>query len=203
MRLTSSILAVITIVVSTDASSSEYRAHQPGATSGPVVTNYEAQGNLAVTHELDCIPLASAKSEYTPPDLYNAFAKCVRESSYANATGLFLLAGSYVRFDAKRVADVTAHQARTALIMQYISSLSSQQKSEWNAYSDMFTPDSKELQSACDSIKVIGAPTYYPTYMIQHGIDAFSSDRPEPLVNDLDQSKAWESILNESLHCTI
>lgn len=203
MQLNLPIFALIALVLLTNAYAQEYNVQQLSTPSGATIKNYEAKGNLDVTHELDCIPLASVKSEYTPPDLYNAFAKCVRENSYENATGLFLLAGGYLRFDVKRVADKTAHQARTVLIMQYSSSLSLQQKNKWNAYADKFTPGSKELDGVCEAVKKIGIPTYYPTYMIKHGITAFSKDKLEPLVKDFDQNKSWETILKEGLHCTI
>jgi len=167
------------------------------------ITAYEAAGNLALTHEIDCIPLGVAQNGYTPPDLYNAFAKCVQENSYENATGLFLLAGSYARFDALRVTDKTAHQARTVLIMNYTASLSEQQKKEWNAYAGKFTPESKELASTCEIIRKIGAPNYYPAYMIQHGMNAFSKEKIDPIVKDFDSKKVWETILKEALHCAM
>lgn len=203
MQLKLPSVVLIALALAANAYAQGYNVQQLTTPSGATVKNYEAKGNLAVMHELDCIPITSVKNEYAPPDLYNAFAKCVRENSYENATGLFLLAGGYVRFDAQRVADKTAHQARTVLIMKYTDSLSPQQKSEWNAYADKYTPGSKELENFCDAAKKIGAPGYYPTYMIQHGITAFSKDKPEPLVKDFNQSKAWEAILKDGLHCTI
>ncbi|MDX2112913.1 MAG: hypothetical protein SFW63_04175 [Alphaproteobacteria bacterium] len=171
--------------------------------SGAVVKNYRANDSLAVTHDLDCIPLSSVQSRFTPPDLYNAFAKCIKQGSYEDAMGLFMLAGGYVRFDIQRVADRTAHQARTVLLIKYGSDLAPSEKNGWNAYADEFSSNSTKRERVCETIKKIGAPSYYPMYMIQHGINAFSKDKAEPLVKDFDEKKVWEKVLEENLLCKV
>lgn len=180
-----------------------YTVQQTKTRSGATITRYETKGNLAITHDLDCIPLDAAKNIYTPADLYKAFAKCIQKSDYDKADDLFLLAGAYVRFDALRVADKTAHQARTVLIMNNTSEMTEQQKRDWSAHMDKLTPGSERLAEICAKIQKIGAPDYYPAYMIQHGIQAFSKEKTAPLVPDFNPQSAWQSILENALHCTI
>jgi len=194
------------LIESTAAQSKEdlpYTVQQTKTRSGATITVYETKGNLAVTHDLDCIPLDTTKNIYTPADLYKAFAKCIQEGDYDKANDLFLLAGAYVRFDAMRVADKTAHQARTVLIMNNTSEMTAQQKRDWNAHMDKLTPGSERLAEICSKIKKIGVPDYYPAYMIQHGIQAFSKEKIEPLVPNFDPQSAWQSILDKSLHCGV
>ena len=51
-------------------------------------------------------------------------------------------------------------------------------------------------------IERIGAPDYYPRYMVQHGMQAFLiSDGSDGLVKDFDAPAAWKQALDSYLHC--
>jgi hypothetical protein len=62
--------------------------------------------------------------------------------------------------------------------------------------------DSKKLSAICTRIRQIGPPDYYPRYMVQHGIQAFTGFKtPNGLVPNFDARKAWTESLTSYLHC--
>lgn len=169
-----------------------------------VIRHFESEGNLQVTHNLGCIHLGQVKNIYTPPDLYKAYADCIQRNDYKDATDLFMIAGAYARFDTLRVADTSAHQARTVLIMNNSSSMSEKQRDEWKAYSNKYIPESQEVAEVCREVKRIGPPVYnYPTYMIQHGIHAFSKEKQDPIVPDFNPQDSWQTVMDKGLHCKL
>jgi hypothetical protein len=85
------------------------------------ITNIRAGGSLASTQTVGCIPITEAKNTLTPADLYKGVIECIHQDKYDLAAGLFALAGVYGRFDAERVADKTAGQAKTVLIMNTLA----------------------------------------------------------------------------------
>jgi hypothetical protein len=66
-----------------------------------------------------------------------------------------------------------------------------------------------KLPMVCTKIKLIGAPDYYPEYMINHGLRAFpgqsKADSKQPagngLIIDFSAKDAWEKSLDIYLHC--
>lgn len=195
------VLSLVGMLISLAGHAQNITVKQYTTPSGAVIRHYETEGNLAVTHDLKCTSLDEVKNTYTPSDLYRAYADCVQKNNYKDATELFMVAGAYARFDALRVTDKSAHQARTALIMNASSSMSEQQRNEWKAYLDKYTPESQEAAEACGKIKRIGPPDYYPAYMIQHGIKAFLKEKTDPIVPDFDPQNAWQTVLDKGLHC--
>ncbi|CAM3207283.1 hypothetical protein [Asticcacaulis taihuensis] len=172
------------------------------AQSGGVSVNYEAKGNLAITHKLACMSLSDMKTDYTPADIYPAFADCVSKERYDDATQLFMLAGAYAKFDTLRVTDQTAHEASTVLVIESLANIDEAKKLAWSENISRFAEgDEKQHAEICAHIQHVGAPTYYPGYMIQHGMNAFSPAPPAPLVESFNASKAWETTLTAYLQC--
>ena len=177
---------------------------QTNTPSSGRITRYETQGNLEVTNDLPCIAIDQVKNTYTPADLYRASAKCVNDRKYEEAVDLFIVAGSYGYFDKLRVADKSAHQAVSVLIMNNMGSLSEEQKTQWKIRLDSRSKQgSTELADICQQIRKIGAPEYYPAYMIQHGIKAFTKDSAKPILDNFDVQQAWGSTMTQYLHCTV
>lgn len=166
------------------------------------VTNYETEGNLEVTHDIGCVDSAELKNIYSSADLYKGFAKCISDGAYERGILLFALAEVYGRYDTLRVADPTAHQATTVLRMTYLDSFDESKKL---AFFDKLkvvlgTPDG--LKSICSEVRKIGAPTYFPRYMIQHGMGAVLDDTSKDgLIDSFDSESAWEQSLDSYLHC--
>lgn len=166
------------------------------------ITNYRAEGSLALTQAINCIPLAQAKPKFTPPDLYKGVAECLAKGEFESAAKLFVLAGIYARFDADRVTDKTAGQARTALIMNTFSNVPEEKKNEFNAALIRMTKTPELLGGLCKEVARIGMPDYYPGYTILHGIRAFSGNPHEAaLVKDFDATGTWKSLQSTYLHC--
>jgi len=166
------------------------------------ITNYRAEGSLASTQAISCIPLAEVKRKFTPPDLYKGVADCLAKNEYESAAKLFALAGIYARFDAERVTDKTAGQARTVLIMNTFSNMPEDRKNKLNASLSRITKTPALLGDLCKEVAQVGMPDYYPNYMILHGIKAFSGNPHDgALVANFDAMGTWKGLLSAYLHC--
>lgn len=166
------------------------------------ITNYRVEGSLASTQTVNCIPLAEAKNTFTPPDLYKAVLDCLTKDNYETAAELFALAGIYARFDAERVADKTAGQAKTVLIMNTFANASEEKKAKLNAALGRIANARDVLGRVCRQVELIGMPDYYPRYMILHGIKAFTGNSSDgAIVKDFNSSAAWKNLQSAYLHC--
>lgn len=172
------------------------------ASGTPNVTNFVASGNLQSTHDIGCAKSSKITSRYSPADLYRGLAVCVTNDNFKDGAFLFALAGVYGRFDALRVSDTSAHQAVGVLKMQTLGSVDTAKREALSSEVKKMVGDSENLRITCNKIKKIGAPTYHPVYMIQHGMKAFTGAATNRgLVVDFDSRAAWESALESYLHC--
>lgn len=166
------------------------------------VTNYRVEGALASSHPLKCIPLTEAKNTFTPPDLYQGVLECLAKDNYESAAELFALAGAYVRFDAERVSDKTARQARTVLLMNTLANTSKEKKDKLNAAVSRAIDSQDVLGRLCKQVERIGMPDYYPSYMILHGAKAFSGNPHDgAIVQDFNAAAVWKNLLSAYLRC--
>ncbi|KRG72131.1 hypothetical protein ABB29_00985 [Pseudoxanthomonas dokdonensis] len=170
-------------------------------TSTPSVVNHQANGNLESKHPLGCIGLGEVKNDYTPADLYKGVAACVNNGDMDKAAGLFSIAGAYGIFDTLRVTDRTAHQAVTVLKLENLGSLPKEEIESFQAAMTSISEDSARMQVLCQQIRQIGAPSYVPRYMIQHGMSAFTSKGGDELDPSFDKTVAWDKTLESYLHC--
>lgn len=166
------------------------------------MTNFRAEGSLASTQTIGCIHIEEAKNTYTPADIYKGSGECVSQDKYELAVDLNALAGVYTKFDAERITDKTAGQANTALIMNTFSTLPQDKKSKFAEIMKLTANNPESLKKLCEGIRKVGMPTYYPSYMILHGIKAFTGNPHEgALVENFDSSAAWGKVLSGYLHC--
>ncbi|TFZ04219.1 hypothetical protein [Ramlibacter rhizophilus] len=177
---------------------------QPGSAPRANITNYEAPGSLAATQQLPCIDLADARPTMTPPDLHTAVRACIQAREFDRAARLFVLAGVYARFDAKRVADPSAHGAGRALIIQTTSAFSASDRERLAAgVKRLAGEDRRQQQAFCAQVRQLGVPQYLPRYMIQHGVDALSA-RASPqnaLVAPFDADAVWSHLQSSYMRC--
>ncbi len=165
------------------------------------VTSYEAPGNLESTHALGCIPGSSVTAQYTPADLYPAFAKCVMADRFAEATDLYAFAFAFAVYDTKRVPDKTAHQAIMVLQLENMSALPDEKKRAFGEYFERVSvPGSPSATAICDELRRVGPPQYEPRYMIQHGMGA-ASGQPSAPPSDFDSAATWSAVLKEQIRC--
>lgn len=166
------------------------------------VTNYRAEGSLESVQAVGCIALSDAKNTFTPPDLYKGVGECIAQANYDRAVGLFALAGIYARFDAERITDKSAGQAKTVLIMNTFSSLAQDKKTKFDESMGRVMKNTESLNKLCGDVQRIGMPNYYPRYMILHGIKAFTGNPHDgALVKEFDSSKIWKGLQSAYLKC--
>ena len=167
------------------------------------VTEYQAKGNLETSHDVGCNGFSELNSQLTPADLYGGVGKCLQKGDFDNAAQLFSLAGVYATYDKLRVTDATAHQAHTVLTRNAMAGASTEdQQKLFKAMSEKLAPGTTQLAETCSKVRAIGAPSYHPRYMIQHGMGAFTGAQGgDGLKADFNSASAWEKSLETYLHC--
>lgn len=172
------------------------------ATRGSTVINVTAPGNLAVTHPTSCSGLERLDNTHTPPDLYQGVKDCIDHDRYAEAAGLTSLAGMESQFDAQRVTDESAGQAGQILIMMLFDGQTAQKQELFRAAVRAMHGDPKALAAVCSQVRRIGYPTYYPEYMIMHGIRAFTGDpHANALKSHFGAADTWIRLQTTYLNC--
>jgi ankyrin repeat protein len=171
-------------------------------THGSSFTNVTAPGNLATTRPIACGGLDRLDNSHTPPDLYQGVKDCVEHDRYAEATGLLSLAGMESQFDAARVTDKSAGQAGQVLILMLFNGETQQKQDLLRAAVRALPADPKALAAVCAQVRRIGYPTYYPEYMVMHGINAFTGDpHANALEPHFDAAAAWARLQTTYLNC--
>jgi hypothetical protein len=169
------------------------------ATQRGQVTNYETKDNLKSFHHLDCGDIAALTTDNTPADIYPAARRCLDRGDFQRAARLWAIASLYGRFDTLRVRDLSAHQAILVLREAAFSELDQGKKDEFQTALKALL-GSDELADICTQVRRLGPPTYYPTYMTQHGMSAFTG-QGGGLKQDFNVGQAWDSNLTDYLHC--
>jgi hypothetical protein len=186
----------------TDETGSAGPSITPVVTQDGAITRLTIPGSLAVTHQLDCVALRHVDSAITPPDIYAAIPRCLGANRYAEAAMLFVLAGTEASFDALRVTDKTAGQARQVMIMNTFGSLPIEQRRKFGDTLNAMLADPEALAKLCTAMRKRAPPSYYPRYMILHGIKAFSGNPYENALDPLfDPRASWELVLQTYARC--
>lgn len=165
------------------------------------VTNYETKGNLQSKAVLGCVPLSAVTSQHTPADIYPGVAACIKAGAYEKAVPLYALAGTFGRFDQLRVTDATARQAIQVLQMNNFGDLTKEQQDNFRAVMSPALDAGPSLTVMCAAIARVGPPKYAPTYMVQHGMNAFLGSAGGGVKADFDSTKGWRDSLVGYLHC--
>ncbi len=128
--------------------------------------------------------------------------ECIKKKDFEKAAKLFAISGVYGKFDMYRVKDRSAHQALLVLQQNVLMNQNEKTKNKFSeALDKTLKKGSKQLYEVCQAIRDIGAPTYHPKYMIQHGIQAFLDKEGNGLKEDFDAEESWNLALNNYLHC--
>ncbi len=185
-------VVITTIVVASLLSGSSYAQ----------VTNYEAPGNLEAKSPLGCVSLSAVTNEKTPADIYPGVAACVKSGAYEKAALLFAVAGAFAYFDQLRVSDSTARQAAMVIEMREFGVFTSNQQQGFKtALFATLDPESSSFDSVCSAVAQLGPPKYFPTYMVQHGMSAFTGSSDNGVKADFDPAQGWRESLDQFLHC--
>lgn len=164
--------------------------------------NLTTEGNLESTRDIGCVNSAELSNQDTPADLFKGLANCIDSGAHDDGLLMLALAGVYGRYDTLRVTDVSAHQAITVLKLTYVASRDEAKKKSFSEYAAKAFRDPGNLARICDQVQRLGPPAYYPRYMIQHGLQAFTPNAAEDgLAKDFDAPAAWKKSLDSYLHC--
>jgi hypothetical protein len=167
-----------------------------GSGSWAQVTNYTTEGSLEPTHDIGCADPGKISNEHTAADLYMGFGKCLEEGNLEGGVLLLALAGVYGRYDTLRVSDPSAHQATIVLPRTYLDSAGESTRTKFGEILKKTLDSPDGLARICKKVREIGAPAYFPRYMIQHGMKAITGHATKDgLVVDFEPESAWEKSL--------
>jgi len=153
-----------------------------------------------------CVRLDQITGSPTPMELYGALNDCLQKNRDSDAVALFALAGMDSAFDSLRVADKTAGQARQILIMDLFQRMPADSHTLFESTMKNEAADPPRHAALCEHVKRIGPPTYFPGYMVNHGLgvmqSALSNQAPlGPLVPNFDAAATWTNLLANYLNC--
>lgn len=166
------------------------------------IKSLEAEGNLESPNPCGCVELSEVTNENNPADILNGMGKCIELKDFDKAAKLFAISGVYGTYDTYRVKDNSAHQGLVVLQQNILMNIEEKDKESLiSSLNKTLERGSKELTEVCQAIRQIGAPNYFPKYMIQHGIQAFMDSEGNGLVEEFDSKESWELALTKYLHC--
>jgi len=194
-ELTGAVLASVTMHM--DAWQRAYAGDNPQRATA---TTASAIGTV------DCVALEKMDNSHQPPEIYRDVRECIDREKYAEAAALFALGGMESQFDAARVSDKTAGQAGQILIMSVSDGISADQQERFRASVRALAADKPTFTTLCNRISTIGYPTYYPEYMIQHGMGAvmgaLTGKQERPGIDpSFDARKTWHALQVTYLNC--
>jgi hypothetical protein len=174
---------------------------KPAARAGKAASLAPA-GQLAAKQPLGCVELDQLDNTRTPPDLYVGVSACVQQENYRAAVAIFALAGMDSHFDAARVIDKTAGQAGQILITATFDAMPPEKRDKFAKTVTEVAADAPALARTCNRIRRMGFPTYYPGYMVVHGIHAFTAKPDDATLEaTFDSAATWTSLLSTYLNC--
>lgn len=164
---------------------------------------------LSVLAATPCQTLKQITPNQTPVELTKSMLTCVQNDRYADAVDLFNMAGVFAKFDTLRVPDKTAHQAYSVLKMSAAQALSQEQLEKFDAQTKKSLESDGYHEKLCATAKKVGKPSYTPTYMINHGMAAFTgrtlpNEEVSPQLGGstgFDEDHAWNNVLDTYLKC--
>lgn len=162
-----------------------------GCAANSPITNFESKGGLEATNPLACVSATSVGPASTAADIIAGAKDCESQAKLNETAELIMVASAYAFYDTQRVADKTAHSALTALIAKAFGSLPETNRAKLFAGVKALGDDKLRKGAICTYLRSATPPTYFPNYMIAHGMAAFSGAVKEPLIKDFNSDQAW------------
>jgi hypothetical protein len=151
------------------------------------ITRYETAGNLAASGLAIPQSVKEITPGHNPVDIAALARKKLEEGEYDEAFEAATIAAAYGTYDTRRVADKSAHQGMAIIMRSIISGLPEDKQAAL-----IGRLETVDKQAMFPLLKAVGKPSYHPSYMIQHGIRAFSGEQENNgIVPDFDEDKAW------------
>ena len=159
------------------------------------VVKIDATDNLAPQHEIECIPYDQVINSHTPADLMSGVRACIENKQFETTAGLLAITGAYGHYDKQRVADKTAHQAIQFMLTRDIIQLPEKDNIQVQRATQDLYANPVKLAELCRFVTKLGAPDYYPQYMIAHGMGAVIDKETHVLIQNFNHDIAWQSSL--------
>ena len=207
LHLQQIVYAFFTFGPSRTLSQMQFPGHDEGQRQPAAAPQPAAAANAAVVppqtgHSVGCVDISALTSNNTPAEILPGMKQCIDSRDYDRAARLFGVADVYGRFDTLRVQDISAQSVIPALESAYLGQIDKDSAAKIQAALKAISGSSRELARLCTQVRTLGSPTYYPTYMLAHGMSAFTG-QSDGLKRDFDRTSAWESALKNVLHCPI
>lgn len=135
----------------------------------------------------------------TPVELYGGISTCLREKRYDEAAQLYAVSQAFGYYDTLRVTDRSAHQAVAVLRMAIGGQLADRGQQE--AFQGAIGRLAADRNGTCGRLKAIGHPTYYPAYMINHGLAAFRGETATSLDPSFVPEQGWKTTMTQYMKC--
>jgi hypothetical protein len=175
---------------------------KPAARAGAPGRKLSPGSDVTSKQPMGCLALDQLDNTRTPPELYVGVTACIQQDNYRAAVAIFALAGMDSRFDAARVIDKTAGQAGQILISATFDGLPADKRELFSKTVAEVAADAPVLARTCNRIRHIGFPSYYPGYMVVHGIHAFTAKPDDAtLESPFDGAATWNTLLSTYLNC--
>jgi hypothetical protein len=158
-------------------------------------------------HVPPCFPRDRIKNEDTPLALNLYMWACAERGEFEQALFTYALGGVYGNYDALRVADPSSHDAAQIVRFLALKGLDDERHDQFVAYVRGTLSDKIKRQKTCDAVRGIGPPSYFPQYMVDHGLAAMhvhaekGSLPNRGLVTNFNEKQAWDAALNSYLQC--
>ena len=201
--LTHALLALATLGVGLGCSAQTAPTPPLAQTQVGTVTRARLAGSLEPRQNLGCIRIDDTQPSYTAADLYAAVPDCVKAERYEDAKFLYYLAGMTLRFDTLRVADPSAGAARQVLLQRMHAAFPLAQSQKAVEVISAGSKDAKTLATLCETADRLGPPSYFPEYLVLHGLAAYGKADPlkDALVPNFDAAATWRELKIKYLHC--
>jgi hypothetical protein len=140
-----------------------------------------------------CMERIEITNVQTPVELFKSSAICVEAKKYAQAVDLYLVATAYGYFDSARVIDKSTRDTLESLKTENFGPVDASKR---NQFAEALRARLDDMQSSCRFLEKLGAPTYYPKYMVQNGVT-----RGDGLILNYDAKTLWQETRTNYLRC--
>lgn len=169
----------------------------------PAVANFDADPLPSQRSDgIECMDKTKVDSNISPVELWKSIGQCINTERYEAGVYLYAVAGAYGRFDGMRVADKTAQQATKILPMATFGMFSGEKVEAFQNHIKRTLGDDRIRIALCAEIAALPPPSYVPTYMLNHGMAAFTSDsQASPYAVPFNPNEAWPIAVRDYLLC--
>lgn len=165
------------------------------------VTAFKNRDSLRAENPLKCVAAEEVSALSTAADVAAGALRCLKKKRYDDAAELIFVASAYANFDTRRVVDRSAHVAQQTLFSETFSGQSQDKMAGMFQAIEALSPENPRHVEICQHLEAIGPPTYFPKYMIAHGMAVFTDPAAPKLVEPFDASSAWSASLTEFANC--